>query len=61
MTEPSYLDTTRLAYDGLAVRYAELMRGAGLVEVARLVREPGESERFRQAHLLARKPAQPQR
>jgi SAM-dependent methyltransferase len=35
---------------------AELLRHAGFVEVARLLREPHEGERFQQAHLLVRKP-----
>jgi SAM-dependent methyltransferase len=38
---------------------AELLRRAGFVEVARLLREPYEDERFQQAHLLALKPKQP--
>jgi SAM-dependent methyltransferase len=38
-------------------RVAGLLREAGLAEVARLVREPDETERFQQACLLARKPA----
>lgn len=38
---------------------AELLRQAGFVEVARLVREPQESERFHQAQLLVRKPQEP--
>ncbi|MBC6457117.1 class I SAM-dependent methyltransferase [Actinomadura sp. HBU206391] len=36
---------------------AELARKAGFVEVARMVREPGDTERFRQGRLLARKPS----
>lgn len=35
---------------------ADLVSGAGLVEVARSRREPGEGERFRQGRLLARRP-----
>ncbi|MFD9123592.1 class I SAM-dependent methyltransferase [Kitasatospora sp. NPDC059571] len=35
---------------------AGVLRGAGLVEVARLVREPGPDERSLQAYLLARRP-----
>lgn len=38
---------------------AELLRQAGFAEVARLVREPREDERFQQAHLLVRKPLEP--
>ncbi|RSM71583.1 class I SAM-dependent methyltransferase [Kibdelosporangium aridum] len=34
---------------------ADLLRQAGFVEVARLLREPHEGERFLQAHLLVRK------
>ncbi|MGK4581563.1 class I SAM-dependent DNA methyltransferase [Kitasatospora sp. HPMI-4] len=47
-----------LAYRWSPDRLAELLRAAGLVEVARLLREPNEGERFQQAYLLARKPAQ---
>lgn len=36
-------------------RLAEDLEPAGLAEVFRLIREPGENERFRQAVLLARK------
>lgn len=35
---------------------ADLLRQAGFVEIARLVREPHEDERFQQAQLLVRKP-----
>jgi SAM-dependent methyltransferase len=45
-----------LAYRWSVDRLAELLRQAGFAEVARLTREPGESERFRRGHLLARKP-----
>lgn len=38
-------------------RMAELVRQTGLVEVARLLREPNETERVQQAYLIARKPA----
>ncbi|TDC66728.1 class I SAM-dependent methyltransferase [Actinomadura sp. GC306] len=38
-------------------RLAALLRDAGLPEVARLVREPGEHDRFPAASLLLRKPA----
>ncbi|WP_433273134.1 class I SAM-dependent methyltransferase [Actinosynnema sp. CS-041913] len=44
----------RWSPDGLA----ELLRQAGLAEVARLLREPHEGERFQQAQLLVRKPPQ---
>ncbi|MET7617370.1 hypothetical protein [Streptomyces sp. NPDC005408] len=37
-------------------RVAEQLAGAGLVEVARLVREPDRRENTPQAFLLARKP-----
>lgn len=43
------------AYRWSPDRLAELSRDNGLVEVARLVREPDEGERFRQAMLLLRK------
>jgi SAM-dependent methyltransferase len=42
----------RLSPDGVA----GLLRRAGLSETARLVREPEEDERFRQAYVLARRP-----
>lgn len=45
-----------LAYRWPPGRVAELLHEAGLAEVARLVREPDEAERFQQACLLARKP-----
>lgn len=45
----------RWSPDGLA----ELLRQAGFVEVARLLREPHEDERFQQAHLLVRKSQEP--
>ncbi|KAA2258032.1 class I SAM-dependent methyltransferase [Solihabitans fulvus] len=45
-----------LAYRWSPDRLAELLRQAGFVEVARLLREPREGERFQQAHLLVRKP-----
>ncbi len=38
-------------------RIAELLAGAGLVEVARMEREPGAEERFRRGAVLARKPS----
>ncbi|MCW2885912.1 MAG: class SAM-dependent methyltransferase [Streptosporangiaceae bacterium] len=44
-----------LAYRWVPDRVAELLHQAGLVEVARLLREPDETERFQQAYLLARK------
>lgn len=40
----------RWPIDGLA----ELVREAGFVEVGRMLREPGEDERFRRGHLLMR-------
>jgi len=46
-----------LAYRWSPDRIADLLGRAGLGEVARLLREPDEDERFRQATLLARKPA----
>ncbi|MFD7440862.1 class I SAM-dependent DNA methyltransferase [Streptomyces sp. NPDC059909] len=49
------LDVYRLPVD----RVAELLGRAGLTEVARLVREPGENERTPQGFLLARKPERP--
>jgi SAM-dependent methyltransferase len=42
----------RLSPEGIS----ELLRAAGFVETARLMREPGEDERFRRGHLLVRKP-----
>ena len=45
----------RWSPDGLA----ELLRQAGFVEVARLLREPRQDERFQQAHLLVRRPQEP--
>jgi SAM-dependent methyltransferase len=45
-----------LAYRWSPDSLAELLRQNGFVEVARLLREPRESERFQQAHLLVRKP-----
>ncbi|MGH3914438.1 MAG: class I SAM-dependent DNA methyltransferase [Pseudonocardiaceae bacterium] len=45
-----------LAYRWSPDSLAELLRQAGFVEVARLLREPHEDERFQQAHLLVRKP-----
>lgn len=47
------LDAYRLPSD----RVAELVGQAGLVVVARLVREPEEPEKVPQAYLLAHKPA----
>jgi hypothetical protein len=41
---------------GRAARVAaDLLRDAGFVEIARLVREPAETERFPQATVLARR------
>lgn len=48
-----------LAYRWSPDSLSELLREAGFVEVARLVREPGEGERFQQAQLLVRKPQEP--
>lgn len=45
-----------LAYRWSPDSLADLLRRAGLVEAARLVREPYEDERFQQAQLLAVKP-----
>lgn len=42
----------RWSPDGLM----DLLRQSGFVEVARLLREPHDDERFQQAHLLVRKP-----
>jgi SAM-dependent methyltransferase len=44
-----------LAYRWSPDSLADLLRQAGFVEVARLLREPREGERFQQAHLLVRK------
>jgi SAM-dependent methyltransferase len=49
------LDVYRLPPDHVA----ELLSQAGLVETARLVREPDETEKTRQGFLLARKPEKP--
>jgi SAM-dependent methyltransferase len=46
-----------LAYRWSPARVAELLGQAGLVVVARLVREPDETERFQEGCLLLRKPA----
>ncbi|WP_112273147.1 class I SAM-dependent methyltransferase [Lentzea terrae] len=43
-----------LAYRWSPDSLADLLRQAGLAEVARMVREPQEGERFRQAQLLVR-------
>lgn len=48
-----------LAYRWSPGSLAELLRQAGFVEVARLVREPHDGERFQQAHLLVRKAQEP--
>ncbi|WP_121005673.1 class I SAM-dependent DNA methyltransferase [Saccharothrix australiensis] len=45
-----------LAYRWSPDALADLLRRAGFAEVARLLREPREGERFQQAHLLMRKP-----
>jgi SAM-dependent methyltransferase len=45
-----------LAYRWSPDSLADLLSQAGFVEVARLIREPYEGERFHQAHLLVRKP-----
>ncbi len=45
-----------LAYRWSPDRVAELVHRAGFTEVARLLRDPDETERFQQASLLARKP-----
>ncbi|WP_447007181.1 class I SAM-dependent DNA methyltransferase [Saccharothrix isguenensis] len=45
-----------LAYRWSPDSLAGLLCQAGFVEVARLLREPQEGERFQQAHLLVRKP-----
>jgi SAM-dependent methyltransferase len=49
------LDFNRLSPD----RVADLLRQAGLVVDARLLREPDQTEKVQQAHLLARKPEKP--
>ncbi|MEU9013451.1 hypothetical protein AB0D12_27555 [Streptomyces sp. NPDC048479] len=46
------LDFRRLSPDRVAASLSQ----AGLVVDARLLREPDETERVQQAHLLARKP-----
>ncbi|HEX4223834.1 MAG TPA: methyltransferase domain-containing protein [Pseudonocardiaceae bacterium] len=46
-----------LGYRWSAARMAELLAEAGLVEVARMVREPVEGERFPRGYVIARKPA----
>jgi SAM-dependent methyltransferase len=48
-----------LAYRWSPDSLAELLRQAGFAEVARLLREPHEDERFQQANLLVRKPQEP--
>ncbi len=48
-----------LAYRWSPDSLANLLRQAGFVEVARLLREPHEGERFQQAHLLVRKHQEP--
>jgi SAM-dependent methyltransferase len=48
-----------LAYRWSPDSLAELLHQAGFIEVARLVREPHEDERFQQAHLLVLKPKEP--
>jgi SAM-dependent methyltransferase len=45
-----------LAYRWSPDSLAEMLRQAGFAEVARLLREPHENERFQQAYLLVRKP-----
>jgi SAM-dependent methyltransferase len=45
-----------LAYRWPIDRLAEMVSRAGFAEVARLTREPEESERFRHGRLIARKP-----
>jgi SAM-dependent methyltransferase len=49
------LDFHRLSPD----RVTDLLRQAGFVVDARLLREPDETEKVQQAHLLARKPEKP--
>ncbi|MET8757068.1 class I SAM-dependent methyltransferase [Lentzea sp. NPDC004782] len=54
--EPREFDhKVTLAYRWSPGSLADLLCQAGFVEVARLVREPGEGERFQQAQLLVRK------
>ncbi|MCO6007355.1 methyltransferase domain-containing protein [Actinoallomurus purpureus] len=48
-----------LAYRLSIDHVADLARKAGLVEIARLRREPGENERFQHGRLLARRPTEP--
>ncbi|ACZ87233.1 class I SAM-dependent methyltransferase [Streptosporangium roseum] len=50
-----------LAYRWPIDGVAELAREAGFVEVARLLREREETERFEAGHLLVRKPANPEK
>ncbi|GII95016.1 hypothetical protein [Sinosporangium siamense] len=45
-----------LAYRWPLGALAALLREAGLIEVARMAREPGDGERFLQGCLLVRKP-----
>jgi ubiquinone/menaquinone biosynthesis C-methylase UbiE len=45
-----------LAYRWSLEHVADLVRRTGLVEIARLTREPDETERFQRGHLLARRP-----
>ena len=44
------------AYRWSPARIAELLHQAGLVVIARLVREPDQAEKVHQANILARKP-----
>lgn len=46
-----------VAYRWSLDHLAELLRRTGMVEVARLVREPVERERFEAGHLLAQRPS----
>ena len=48
-----------LAYRLSVDHVADLASAAGLTEVGRMRREPGEGERFRHGRLLARKPTKP--
>ncbi len=48
-----------LAYRWSPDSLAELLRQAGFAEVARLLREPHEDERFHHGYLLVRKPQEP--
>lgn len=48
-----------LAYRWSPDSLAELLRQAGFVEVARMLREPHEDERFHPAYLLVRRPQEP--